>query len=387
MRKENYNILWHALEKIEFGSLEIKLPNGNKMKFKSPNNGVEANIAIRDWSVIDSALIGGDIAFGESYIRGEWDTDNLPNLLTFFTINSKELEIFFHANKLSLLFFYIKNFFNQNTKSGSKKNISYHYDLGNDFYSLWLDPTMTYSSALYNNQDLNLETAQKNKYQRILSKLNSGNILEIGCGWGGFAEEAAFSGTDISCLTVSKSQAEYATKRMADKNLQNKATIKLQDYRDERGVFDNIVSIEMFEAVGKEFWDKYFNTISSTLKKGGKALIQTITIDDEVFKRYKSHGDFIQKHIFPGGILPSHQAFENQALRANLKIDEHFSFGHDYKKTLVSWLENFDNKIHQIKSLGFSEEFIKKWRFYLSYCIAGFASTRTNVVQYQLSHL
>ncbi len=387
MRKEKYNILWHALERIEYGSLQIFLPNGNEMDFKSKNPGPNADIKIKEWSVIDLCLTGGDIAFGETYINGGWDTENLSDLLLFFTVNSKELEIFFHANKLNLLLFYIKNLFRKNTKSGSRKNIRQHYDLGNDFYSLWLDPTMTYSSAIYNDQNLDLKTAQNNKYQRILSKLKPQNILEIGCGWGGFAETAALHDFDISSLTISKAQAEYAMKRIADKNLQNKAQIKIQDYRDEKGVFDNIVSIEMFEAVGQEFWNKYFQTISSCLKKDGTALIQTIIIDDQIFDQYKKRGDFIQKHIFPGGMLPSDKIFENHAKAANLKVKERFFFGNDYAKTLNCWLFNFDQKIHQIKSLGFSEEFIRKWRFYLSYCIAGFSSTRTNVAQYQLIHL
>jgi cyclopropane-fatty-acyl-phospholipid synthase len=386
MKKESYNILWHALEKIEFGALKVKLPDGGRIEFKGANQGVQADIHIKDWRVIDMALLGGDIAFGESYMENLWQTSDLPALLTFFASNSQALESFFHANKFNLALFFVKNLFNKNSKSGSKKNIQYHYDLGNDFYSLWLDETMTYSSAIYHGRDCDIKEAQKNKYQRILSKISAGNILEIGCGWGGFAEEAAGSGAEISCLTLSPSQAQYAKERLKNKNLQHKAEIKLQDYRDEKNLYQNIVSIEMFEAVGREYWDQYFGKISSCLKKDGKAVIQTITIDDQVYKKYKKRGDFIQKHIFPGGFLPSDRQFEKAAEKSNLKIEERFAFGEDYKKTLAHWLNNFDGKVNQVKSLGFSEEFIRKWRFYLSYCIAGFASARTNVVQYQLTH-
>jgi cyclopropane-fatty-acyl-phospholipid synthase len=271
--------------------------------------------------------------------------------------------------------------FRKNTYNGSKKNIQYHYDLGNDFYQLWLDETMTYSSALFDGENVNLSAAQKNKYQRILSKLNDKkNILEIGCGWGGFAKEAVLQGYNVTGLTLSKEQKKYAD-NLGLKNF----TIKLQDYRKEKIKYDNIVSIEMFEAVGRQYWDTYFKTIKNCLNKDGKAIIQTITIDDEVALGYKKRVDFIQKHIFPGGVLPSKSEFINLAKANDLKVVEAFDFGGDYQKTLINWLDNFNKVKEKVINLGFDEKFIRKWQFYLAYCAAGFGAKRTSVMQFEIT--
>jgi cyclopropane-fatty-acyl-phospholipid synthase len=372
-----------ALKKIKFGAIEIELPNGEIKKISSPHQNPKAHIKIKNLEMIDECLIGGDVAFGEAYINDEWESKNLPDLLLFLALNSEALERFFHAHKFRMLFLYLQALFRKNTHSGSKKNIQYHYDLGNDFYKLWLDETMSYSSALFDEANDDLKSAQKNKYQRILSKLNNQkNILEIGCGWGGFAAEAINKGYSVTGLTLSKEQEKYAN----DLGLQG-FKIKLQDYRKEKNKYDNIVSIEMFEAVGKEYWDTYFKTLNNCLNKGGMAVIQTITIDDEVFLGYKNRVDFIQKHIFPGGVLPSKSEFAKIAKANDLEVLEAFDFGEDYQKTLLIWLDNFNKVKTKVLNLGFDEKFIRKWQFYLSYCAAGFGAKRTSVVQFVLKNL
>ncbi len=377
----NLQPFFAALEKITFGAIEIELPNGEIKKFTSNIATPNAHIKIKNIAMIDECLIGGDVAFGESFINDEWESNNLPDLLLFLVLNSSVLEQFFHAHKLRMFFLYLQALFRKNTHNGSKKNIQYHYDLGNDFYQLWLDKTMTYSSALFGDEKVDLAAAQKNKYQRILSKLNDKkNILEIGCGWGGFAKEAILQGYDVTGLTLSKEQKKYADS-LGLKNF----TIKLQDYRKEKIKYDNIVSIEMFEAVGRQYWDTYFKTIKNCLNKDGKAIIQTITIDDEVALGYKKRVDFIQKHIFPGGVLPSKSEFINLAKANDLKVVEAFDFGYDYQKTLINWLDDFNKVKEKVINLGFDEKFIRKWQFYLAYCAAGFGAKRTSVVQFEIT--
>lgn len=384
---KNYKLIWLALASTTYGSLRVFLPNGEEKLFSGTNFGPSADIKIFDDRLIDLVISGGDVAFGESYMEKLWDSSNLIDLLTFITLNSHALEDFFHARKFQALLLFLKSFFTKNTKRGSKKNIKSHYDLGNDFYELWLDETMTYSSALFLGKDLTLFEAQKQKYNNIISKLRPGNILEIGCGWGGFAKEAAMNGKNITCLTISPKQHEFALRRLEKSGLSSSSKIKLQDYRNEKGVYDNIVSIEMFEAVGKEYWGRYFEVIKGSLKKGGKAILQIITIDEQVFKDYKNRVDFIQKHIFPGGFLPSKSIIHNLAAKYEFKVKSETDFGLDYAKTLELWLERFDSKLKEIRKMGFSEEFIRKWRFYLSYCAASFASKRTDVVQFELERL
>lgn len=384
---KKYDFLWQALDNIVFGSLKIVFPNNEVKEFFGKNPGPNAKIEIKNLDLIDLVITGGDIAFGESYMNGWWESDDLAELLTFFTLNSHSLEDFFHARKLKALLLFIASFFNKNTKNGSKKNIQAHYDLGNDFYQLWLDKTMTYSSALFNGKEISLEEAQQQKYQNILNKLEGKSVLEIGCGWGGFAEIAARNNKEVTCLTISAKQKEFALERMKKNSLENLVKIKLQDYRDEKGLYDNVVSIEMFEAVGQEYWDKYFKVINSNLKSKGKAVLQIITIDEQVFKDYVNRVDFIQRHIFPGGVLPSKTRIHRLAEENGFIIKSEIEFGMDYAKTLQLWLERFDKKYSEIKAVGFLEEFIRKWRFYLSYCIAGFKSKRTDVVQFELEKI
>ena len=377
----NLQPFFAALEKIAFGTIAIELPSGEVKKFTSNIATPNAHIKIKNIAMIDECLIGGDVAFGESFINDEWESNNLPDLLLFLVLNSSVLEQFFHAHKFRMFVLYLQALFRKNTYNGSKKNIQYHYDLGNDFYQLWLDETMTYSSALFNDGNVDLSAAQKNKYQRILSKLNDKkNILEIGCGWGGFAKEAVSQGYNVTGLTLSKEQKKYVD-NLGLKNF----TTKLQDYRKEKNKYDNIVSIEMFEAVGRQYWDTYFKTIKNCLNKDGKAIIQTITIDDEVALGYKKRVDFIQKHIFPGGVLPSKSEFINLAKANDLKVVEAFDFGSDYQKTLINWLDNFNEVKEKVVNLGFDEKFIRKWQFYLAYCAAGFGAKRTSVIQFEIT--
>lgn len=384
---KNYSLIWQALDRAQFGSINITLPDGLKKEFVGAKNGPQADITIHDSNLIDEVITGGDVAFGESYIEKKWDSENLAELLTYLTLNAHALEDFFHARKLRAVFLYLSSFLTKNTKRGSKKNIKAHYDLGNDFYELWLDPSMTYSSAFFNGENCSLEQAQHKKYHNILNKLNPGKILEIGCGWGGFAQEAALKKHQVTCLTISPRQQAYALQRMQEIKAQNFVEIKLQDYREEKNIYDNIVSIEMFEAVGREYWDKYFKIITNSLRSSGKAVLQIITIDEEVFKDYINRVDFIQKHIFPGGMLPSKMAIRQLAKKHGLKMKSETAFGEDYAKTLQIWLENFDQKKSQIIELGFDENFLRKWRFYLSYCIAGFNAKRTDVVQFELEKI
>jgi cyclopropane-fatty-acyl-phospholipid synthase len=275
-----------------------------------------------------------------------------------------------------------------NSKSGSRKNIHAHYDLGNPFYSLWLDPSMTYSSAWFSGDlQLPLAQAQSNKYRRILSAIDAApgkRILEIGCGWGGFIEEAAQAGCHVTGLTLSREQQKFAEERLAKQGLISE--IRFQDYRDCKDQFDGIASIEMFEAVGENHWEQYFKTIASSLKPGGKACIQTIVIAEELFERYRSSTDFIQQYVFPGGMLPSKSAFKEYAARAGLRIQDEFAFGSDYAKTLCIWYESFNGQLDQVSQLGFDEAFVRLWNFYLMYCAAGFSERNIDVVQFTLVH-
>ncbi len=274
--------------------------------------------------------------------------------------------------------------FRINTLKGSKKNIHAHYDLGNAFYKLWLDPSMTYSSAIFDDSTKNLEQAQHRKYDRIIDELDagSGSLIEVGCGWGGFAERAQQRGDfDIKGITLSEEQHAFAQQRLG-----NSADIVLEDYRHQQGKFQHIVSIEMFEAVGERYWQTYFAKLKSMLQQKGKAVVQTITINEADFPRYRRGGDFIRSFIFPGGMLPTPTRFKQEAAKAGLKVDNEFFFGYDYAKTLGVWLNNFDAEINKVKALGFDESFIRLWRFYLAACISGFNTDRTNVMQVTLSH-
>jgi cyclopropane-fatty-acyl-phospholipid synthase len=372
-----------ALEKLEFGTLDFTDPYGVTHRYVGKQEGPAATFIMKEWSVLVRLIARGDIGLGEDYIEGRWDTDSIEHLISLFLLNIQHLEKFAHGNMFNRAIFGLYNYIlRRNSRRGSRSNIKSHYDVGNDFYQLWLDETMTYSSALYDNA-ATLADAQRNKYRRILSKAgqDKADILEIGCGWGGFAEEAARAGHHATGITVSPSQHRFATAR-----LEKKADIRLQDYRDTRGVFDMIVSIEMFEAVGRRYWPNYFDSIRKNLKRGGCAVIQTITVRDDHFEDYCNRSDFIRHYVFPGGMLPSISSFCAEAEKAGLATREIFAFGQDYARTLREWLIRFDAKRELILSMGYSEGFIRNWRFYLGMCAAAFSVGRTNVVQVELRH-
>jgi cyclopropane-fatty-acyl-phospholipid synthase len=370
---------------IEYGTLRLTTPKGTQVTFTGKQQGPDAQITLRDWKVVRRLLSRGDIALGEDYVDGTWDSENIENLMTFFLLNLEHFEKYVHGNAFSRIVFSTYNrFIKRNSKSGSRRNIKIHYDVGNEFYKLWLDDSMTYSSALFGSEPHTLEEAQHAKYQRILQRLggNVSSLLEIGCGWGGFAEEAAGKIDNLKCLTLSSAQLEYAKKR-----LNNRADILLQDYRNMRSSFDAIVSIEMFEAVGERYWPEYFRVLARNLKRNGKAVVQTITIRDELFADYRKRSDFIRHYVFPGGMLPSLQRFRAEAAKAGLKCNDVFTFGQDYAQTLRVWNMRFEACLDDVRRLGYDESFIRNWRFYLNYCAAAFAVGRTNVAQIELVHV
>jgi cyclopropane-fatty-acyl-phospholipid synthase len=376
--------LFKKLDTIESGRLTVVTPDGQTRTFSGKKDGENAKIELKDWRVVPNMIRKGDIGFAEDYRAGYWDTDNLVSLTTLGLVNRSALDQVIVGSKFSRTLSMLSYLLRLNTLEGSRKNIHAHYDLGNDFYKLWLDPSMTYSAALYKSGNEGLEEAQNNKYDRILDCLrgNSGSILEVGCGWGGFAQRALSQGDyDIKGITLSDEQHAYAANRLG-----SNANIVLEDYRHQQGKFDHIVSIEMFEAVGEKFWNTYFSKLSSLLKSNGKAVVQTITMNERDFPRYRKGGDFIRSYIFPGGMLPSPSRFKAEARKAGLRCDNEFFFGHDYARTLEEWLSAFDKSKDQILSMGFDEGFIRLWRFYLAGCIAGFRTNRTNVMQVELSH-
>ena len=370
-----------AMNSLEYGTLEFIAPNGEVSVHKGVHPGPSARFHIHDWDVLRRIMARGDIGLGEEYIAGSWDTDSVERLVSLFLLNLDHFSNFSDGNIFNRIGFVIHNaLVRRNSIAGSSRNIKDHYDVGNDFYSLWLDKSMTYSSALYNGTD-ELYRAQQNKYERIISKFEKKNasILEIGCGWGGFAERASADAHHVTGLTISSAQHEFATKR-----LNGAADIRLEDYRKAGGTFDNIVSIEMFEAVGEHYWPQYFATVAQRLKSGGRAVIQTITVRDELFDGYRTRSDFIRHYVFPGGMLPSLARFRQEADKAGLKFAEAFSFGKDYARTLREWSVRMQAKSSEIKALGHDEQFLRNWQFYLGICAAAFHVARTDVVQVEL---
>ncbi len=373
---------FNTLDKIEAGSFTITGPDNVTRQFSGRLPGENCSVRVSDWRTLEAIIAKGDIGLAESYRNGWWDTNNLTALLTFGLQNEQFFGSYIYGGAVTRLAFRFLYLFSQNNLYRSKKNVQAHYDLGNDFYKLWLDPGMSYSSALFKDPYQTLEQAQNSKYDRILEKLgNSGDLLEIGCGWGAFAERALQQRDyRIKGVTLSQQQHQYCRER-----IKKDANIVIEDYRVQKGKYDHIVSIEMFEAVGEKFWSVYFSKIASLLKTKGKALIQTITIGEPYFERYRKSGDMIRTFIFPGGMLPTEERFSYEARQADLQVTDRFAFGKDYAQTLRIWLESFEKKIPQIHALGFDDAFIRIWRFYLAVCIAGFTSGRINVVQKELS--
>jgi len=378
VEKRWYEVLSH----LEYGSLAFAAPDGEVRLFKGPEQGPAARFAIRDWDVLKHIVQRGDIALGEDYVDGAWETDDIEKLVCLFLMNIEALARYAHGGFLSRMALVISDrFIRRNSVGGSRRNIEAHYDVGNEFYSLWLDKSMTYSSALFGGKDTTLEEAQRNKYRRILGRFTKpcASVLEIGCGWGGFAERASELGHKVTGLTISPSQYRYALER-----LKGTADILLEDYRRAKGAFDHIVSIEMFEAVGEQYWPQYFRTVADRLKQGGRAIIQTITIRDDLFADYRLRSDFIRHYVFPGGMLPSLQRFRGEAERAGLKVVDAFAFGKDYARTLREWSRRMQACTADIKALGHDDRFLRNWQYYLNICAAAFSVGRTDVVQVEL---
>ena len=371
-----------ALSQIVCGSIDFVAPDGEVMTYRGVQPGPHARLEVREWDVLQRAAARGDIGLGEDYIAGAWETDSIETLIAFMLLNIDRIEGYAHGDFLNRFFFVVLNsIVRKNSLSGSRRNIEAHYDVGNDFYALWLDETMTYSSALYDSGTEELGEAQRNKYGRILSRLETPakHVLEIGCGWGGFAEAAAEHGRHVTGVTISPSQFAFARARLADR-----ADICLQDYRKVRGSFDAVVSIEMFEAVGERYWPQYFEVVAERLKSGGRAIIQTILIRDELFNGYRRRSDFIRHYVFPGGMLPSLARFTEEARRAGLKLADVFPFGQDYARTLRTWSARMRAREDAILALGRDHRFLRNWQFYLGMCAAAFSVGRTNVAQIEL---
>ena len=353
-------------------------------------NAPDATLALRNWKVCSAALKSGDIGFAESYIAGDWTTPHLTDLLKLLIANRQQVEGVIYGTWAGRLLYRIKHLLNRNTKANSQKNIHAHYDLGNAFYELWLDDTMNYSSAWFEGDaGGDMRTAQLAKVRRALRMAGvqpGDRVLEIGCGWGALAEMAATEfGASVTGVTLSTEQLAFARDRMVRLGAQDRAELRLQDYRDIADApFDAICSIEMVEAVGREYWPTYFASIKRLLKPGGKACIQSIVIDDSLFDRYVNSTDFIQQYIFPGGCLPCPREFRAQAEAAGLAVVDEFAFGADYAETLRRWRDAFLAARGQVLQLGFDERFIRIWEFYLAYCEAAFAMANIDVVQYTL---
>ena len=382
-------IVFKILRDIEHGYLEITKYNGELLKFGNPNSSLKSVLKIKKPNFTFNLIKGGSVGFAESYMRDEFETDNLSNLIE---ITARNIKIIYKFS--GLLDFpmvnYVKNIFIKNTRGRSKDNISKHYDLGNEFFALWLDKTLTYSSAIFDERNKDLSNAQNNKYQKLIDliKPNNGDkILEIGCGWGGFAEYLGKKyDVKLDCITISKKQFEYAKKRIHECGLNEKVNIEIKDYRDLKNKYNSIASIEMIEAVGQNYLESYFKTIKDNLSDDGRAAIQAITIDDNMFDRYKNKTDFIQKYIFPGGFLPSKNIINRYVSENGLAIKSYDSYADHYSDTLAIWRNEFNKKWDLIKKQGFDLTFKRMWEFYLSYCEAGFKSKNIDLIQFSLQN-
>ncbi|MFM8609019.1 MAG: class I SAM-dependent methyltransferase [Burkholderiaceae bacterium] len=381
--------VFKLLQQLRQGSLTIELPDGS-VQTVGDGQGPHVSIHMRNWNAFGAALKSGDIGFAESYIAGDWTTPQLTDLLRVFLHNRNEVESVIYGSWLGRLAYRIRHLLNRNSKTNSRKNIHAHYDLGNAFYELWLDDTMNYSSACFEGDaHRSLIDAQHAKVRRALRMVDAkagDRILEIGCGWGALAEKATLEfGAHITGVTLSTEQLAFAQARLERQGAASRADLRLQDYRDiSDRPFDAVCSIEMVEAVGREYWPTYFGAIARLLKQGGQACIQSIVIQDALFERYINGTDFIQQYIFPGGCLPCPREFRAQANAAGLAVVDEFAFGADYATTLRLWREKFLAEKARVLQLGFDERFIRTWEFYLAYCEAGFTESDIDVLQYTL---
>lgn len=374
-----------------WGQLTLALPDGQTKHLVGSRSGHRAVLVVHDYRFASRVLRSGDIGFADGYMAGEWDTPDLPALLETLANNYDHIRRLFDGSAWMKAVNWLGHSLKRNSRSGAKRNIHAHYDLGNDFYRSWLDPSMTYSSARFEREGMSLEEAQRAKYAALarMIDLKAGQtVLEIGCGWGGFAEFAAREvGASVTGITISKEQYDFTRRRMSEAGLNDKVDIRFVDYRDIEGQFDRVVSIEMFEAVGREYWPAYFQKISDVLKPQGAAGLQVITIQDELFEGYAARTDFIQKYIFPGGTLPSEAQLKPVITEAGLEGAGLQRFGHDYADTLSLWAQRFEASWSDIARANrqFDTRFRRLWRFYLAYCEAGFRSERTDVIQMRLN--
>ena len=383
----DFFVFWN-LKKISNGYLKVVDLKGKEHFFGDNKSSLRAKIKINNPNFFYNILRSGSSGLGESYINGEFETEDLTSVIELAAKNIDVTYKFSGFFEFSLLKNFLKRNVHNNTKIRSKKNISLHYDLGNDFFSTWLDKSLTYSCGIFNSSKETLEQAQINKYDRLIDMVNpkkGDRILEIGCGWGGFAEHIAKKyDIKLDCITISKKQYLFTKERIRKRGLSNRVNVKMMDYRDLNNKYDIIVSIEMIEAVGEKYLDKYFNIIKKNLLPGGRGAIQAIIIKDELYNRYRNREDFIQKYIFPGGFLPSLKSLNKISEKSGLRIDKYNLYGSHYSNTLGKWKESFLNSWDLISRQGFSSSFKKMWDFYFSYCDAGFKSKNIDLIQFSL---
>jgi cyclopropane-fatty-acyl-phospholipid synthase len=374
-----------AATQLPYGSLTIHLPDKRVIKVGGNNPGPDAVLVLHNWNLPRRAISEATIGVGESYMDGDWDSPDVTAFLELFVVNETLGYQIVKANHLFRAFNAFRHWLNRNTRLRAKRNISAHYDLGNSFYKRWLDPSMTYSSALFADGANDLESAQAAKYRALASAAGIGpgdHVLEIGCGWGGFAEFAAREiGCRVTGLTISREQLEFARERISRAGLDDRVTLKFQDYRDEQSVYDQVVSIEMFEAVGEQYWPVYFSKLRDVLRPGGRAGLQIITINERAYPEYRANPDFIQRYIFPGGMLPTPPILDELAERHDLSKVGDRMFAKDYARTLAIWRERFREAWDDIRPMGFDDRFKRMWEFYLHYCEAGFQEEFIDVRQ------
>lgn len=385
--------VFKLLRRLRHGTLQVQWPDGTHTQFGEPATAGQVPrglLRLNNWQPCAATLRSGDIGFAETYIAGDWDTPDLPALLKLLLVNREQIESVVYGSWWGALAYRLKHLLNRNSRRGSRRNIHAHYDLGNPFYREWLDETMNYSSAWFEGDTQRpLADAQRAKVRRAIREcgLRPGErLLEIGCGWGAVAESAAVEfGARVTGVTLSTEQLAHAQARMARAGAAERCDLRLQDYRDiDDGPYDAVVSIEMFEAVGREYWPTFFQTLRRQLKTGGKACIQSITIREDLFERYVKSTDFIQQYVFPGGLLPSPARFREQAEAAGLAVVDELDFGPDYAETLARWRTAFLSREGPIRQLGYDAPFIRLWTFYLAYCEAAFATGNTSVMQFTL---